>query len=153
MSENIKVTTNGKETPQTGDAPSNVFNATPQQMYNKMMCQIDPDKEEQYRKFGEYFFNTVDVDNCKVKKPEELPPVHQLVLYATEGLKSGLHPRDLSNDELEALFQIVGPVWLERFGFNFSDLPESFTFTPKTENVVKHEKERKKTHTKKYVKK
>lgn len=91
-------------------------------IYNGLMSMVDPDKADQYQKFAESFFNSVDVEECKAKN-NTIPPDQQLVLYAMEGLKAGLHPSELSTDELQALYDTVGDVWIKKFGFKKEEVP------------------------------
>lgn len=94
----------------------------PMNIYNGLMSVANPETANQYKEFAENFFNTVDVEECKAKN-NTLPPNQQLVLYATEGLKAGLHPSELSTDELQALYDTVGDAWIKKFGFNKEDVP------------------------------
>jgi len=106
----------------TLNTTGNPLKNNPLNIYNGLMAGVDPDKAEQYKQFAEYFFNNVDVNECKVKN-NTLPPDQQLVLYAMEGLKSGLHPNSLSSDEIQALYDTVGDVWISKFGFTKEEVP------------------------------
>lgn len=39
------------------------------------------------------------------------------VAYISEGLKSGLQPNQLDNNELEIMRNVYGKLWYEKFGF------------------------------------
>ena len=52
------------------------------------------------------------------------PPLTESVAYVEEGLKAGLMPSDLIEDEVAVLTQAYGEKWYERFGFNEKDVPE-----------------------------
>ena len=56
----------------------------------------------------------------KVKQPEN----SDLILYATEALKSGGSPHDLSGSELRALIDVYGEKWYEKFGFEQDEVPK-----------------------------
>ena len=43
-------------------------------------------------------------------------------IYIISGLKSGLRPNQLSEDELEVLKQVYGDTWYINYGFTRKDL-------------------------------
>ena len=120
----------------------NPLKNNPLNIYNGLMASVDPAKAEQYKQFAEYFFNNVDIEECKAKN-NTLPPDQQLVLYAMEGLKSGLHPSSLSPEEIQALYDTVGDVWIERFGFTKDEVPAPAVVRPPTFTVEQFEAEKK----------
>lgn len=88
-----------------------------------MNCHVDKDTEEQYKKFGENFFETVDVECCKPKNVP-IPPTEQLIIRAIEGLKSGLHPSSLSQQEIQELYDRYGNFWWKELGFSEEEVPK-----------------------------
>ncbi len=85
---------------------------------------MTPEKLEEYKRVGEYMYNNdvykVSEIGSKVKQPEN----SDLILYATQSLKSGGSPHDLSGSELRALIDVYGDNWYERFGFTQSEVPK-----------------------------
>lgn len=75
---------------------------------------------EEYEKEGEYLFqndfNTTQEGSAEPKKPE-------LAEYALAALRSGLHPRDLRDGELDVLYSFCGPKWYEKFGYTADEVP------------------------------
>ena len=85
---------------------------------------MTPEQIEEYKRIGEYMYNNevykISEVGSKIKQPEK----EDLILYATEALKSGGNPHDLSQQELRALIDIYGERWYERFGFEESEVPK-----------------------------
>jgi hypothetical protein len=85
---------------------------------------MTPEQLEEYKRVGEYMYNNdvykVSEIGSKVKQPES----QDLILYATEALKSGGSPHDLSGAELRALIDLYGEKWYERFGFEQDEVPK-----------------------------
>lgn len=85
---------------------------------------MTPEQLEEYKRVGEYMYNNdvykVSEVGSKVKQPEN----SDLILYATEALKSGGSPHDLSGAELRALIDVYGDKWYERFGFEQDEVPK-----------------------------
>ncbi len=85
---------------------------------------MTPEQLEEYKRVGEYMYNNdvykVSEIGSKVKQPEN----SDLILYATQSLKSGGSPHDLSGSELRALIDVYGDNWYERFGFTQSEVPK-----------------------------
>ena len=85
---------------------------------------MSPEQQEEYKRIGEYMYNNdvykVNEIGSKVKEAGNA----DLILYATEALKSGGNPNDLSGAELRALIDIYGDRWYEKFGFEESEVPK-----------------------------
>jgi hypothetical protein len=85
---------------------------------------MSPEQLAEYKRIGEYMYNNdvykVSEIGSKVKEPEKA----DLILYATESLKSGGSPHDLSQVELRALIDIYGDKWYERFDLEEDDVPK-----------------------------
>jgi len=80
---------------------------------------LSPEEKEKYRQMGEYMYsdNALSLMNGATR-PEE----KDYVTYATEALKSGLDPKELSEDEIRALIAFYGDKWYEKFGFERQDV-------------------------------
>jgi hypothetical protein len=85
---------------------------------------MTPEQIEEYKKVGEYMYNNHDfvvaTAGSKVKDTNET----DLVLYASEALKAGLDPYDLSEPELQALNNVYGNEWYIRFELDKSQVPK-----------------------------
>ena len=85
---------------------------------------MTPEQQEEYKRIGEYMYNNdvYKVNEVGSKVKEALSG--DLILYATEALKSGGNPNDLSGAELRALIDVYGDRWYEKFGFEESEVPK-----------------------------
>ena len=85
---------------------------------------MSPEQLAEYKRIGEYMYNNevykVSEIGSKVKEPEKA----DLILYATESLKSGGSPYDLSQPELRALIDVYGDKWYERFDLEADEVPK-----------------------------
>ena len=105
---------------------------------------MTPEQLEEYKRVGEYMYNNdvykVSEIGSKVKQPEN----SDLILYATQSLKSGGSPHDLSGSELRAVIDVYGDNWYERFGFTQSEVPKPVIQLVTTEDakaeILKQEK-------------
>ena len=88
---------------------------------------LTPEQREEYKRMGEYMYNSTDyktaVEGSKVRESKD----EDLILYATEALKSGADPKDLTESEIQALCKVYGDKWYERFGFTAEDIPKTMT--------------------------
>lgn len=85
---------------------------------------MTPEQIEEYKKIGEYMYNNVDYKTATVGAQVRESKDEDLILYATEALKAGGDPNDLTEPELQALLKIYGGKWYERFGFEEDDVPK-----------------------------
>jgi len=78
---------------------------------NKLKNKMTPEQleyfESQGRDMYNYDFANADID-AQLKEITE---------YVIVGLKSGLHPRDLTEDEKDAMCEIYGPTWYLKYEF------------------------------------
>ena len=76
---------------------------------------------EKLKNLGEEFYSNIDFNTSKVYN--NLPPeMVDAVLYLTEGLKSGIHPRDLEKDEQRLLAEAYGNEWYTNWNYTSDDL-------------------------------
>lgn len=86
---------------------------------------LSPEQLEEYKKIGEYIFNTTDYKTVEMgSKVNDKPTETDILFYASEALKSGGDPRDLSNKEIQVLTNFYGDKWYENFGFQKEDIRE-----------------------------
>jgi len=84
---------------------------------------LTPEQQAEYKKMGEYMYNnnvysTVE-QGSKIQEPDEA----ELACYATESLKAGLDPMDLTQKELRALIDLHGDSWYEKFDYKKEEVP------------------------------
>lgn len=85
---------------------------------------MTPEQVEDYKKIGEYMYNSVNYQIAETGSKVKAPTEENLILYASEGLKAGLDPMDLSDEELRALIQVYGEQWYEKFGYKEDEVPK-----------------------------
>lgn len=88
---------------------------------NGMTIKIDPETEKEYKRAGEYMMNTVDYTKGRPIVPE-LSEDDKVFMFAIEGVKAGLDPKELSEQELTVVFQRLGPSWFTQFGYAESEI-------------------------------
>ena len=81
--------------------------------------QMTPEQIEDYKKKGEQMYGGIDYTRDFDPFEEKLK---QSAIYIISGLKSGLRPNQLNEDELEVLTQIHGETWYINYGFTKEDL-------------------------------
>lgn len=86
---------------------------------------MTPEQLEEYKKIGEYMYNSVDYKTTtsagvQIRESKD----EDLLLYATEALKAGGDPKDLTEPELQVLCKVYGETWYERFGFEPNEVPK-----------------------------
>lgn len=93
------------------------------QLFNNEMIQkaresMTPEQIEEYKKKGEEFFANVDFED---KNGNAVPPVESACAYISEGLKSGMHPSYLDDDEKRVMEEIYGNEWYKKWGWDSLD--------------------------------
>jgi hypothetical protein len=93
---------------------------------------MTPEQIEEYKKIGEYMYNSVDYKTATIGAQVRDSNDEDLLLYATEALKAGGDPKDLSEPELQSVVKVYGDKWYEHFGFEEKEVPKltSNVFTP-----------------------
>lgn len=86
---------------------------------------------ERYERMGEHLFRNnpfreqkrkEQMEKDKNKTMEEA--LYEALFYSREALKSGLHPRDLEEKEVQLLFDFYGEKWYEEFGYTRNEVPK-----------------------------
>jgi hypothetical protein len=79
---------------------------------------LTPEQIEEYKKIGEYMYNNDIFKNTgNILNTEE-----NILVYATESLRSGLNPSELSQQEKQCLISTYGDNWYEKFGFTKDEI-------------------------------
>jgi hypothetical protein len=78
--------------------------------------QLTPEQREHYREVGEAMYGRVNFPDAKVLDSMP-PPMAECAAYIADGLRSGLLPSALSEDEVHVAVEAWGDKWWEQFGF------------------------------------
>jgi hypothetical protein len=92
-------------------------------MVNNALKSLSPEQLENYKKIGEQMYGTVNFEDSKIIN-QMGPPIEESVAYIEEGIKAGLLPCDLSEDEVHILSTAYGDKWYEQYGFKEHEVPE-----------------------------
>ena len=101
-------------------------------MVNSAKKALTPEQMEEYKRIGEYMYNNIEYKNAEIGPQVRESNDEDLILYATEAIKSGCDPNDLSEVELQALCKVYGDKWYERYGFEAHEVPKPIAsfYTP-----------------------
>jgi hypothetical protein len=103
-------------------------------MVRNILKQMSPEEIEKYKQLGEELYGNMNMMEsiseivkegitAKENNSEEVPTqIKDSISYILEGLKSGLLPSDLDEDEKNILREYLGEEWYKTFGYNKSDL-------------------------------
>lgn len=74
------------------------------------------EEKEKYRKIGEELYGNVDFNTGEIK--QEVDATADLIAL----IRSGLHPKELSGEELGFLSSSLGSEWYKKFGYTKEDI-------------------------------
>jgi len=92
-------------------------------MVNNALKAMSKEDLEKYKKIGEQLYGNINFQDSTVVN-QLITPVEEAVAYVEEGLKSGLLPEDLEENEVILLHETYGDKWYERYGFTRNQVPE-----------------------------
>ena len=99
---------------------SDLFNNS---LVKNALASMTSEQIENYKKIGESLYSS-----CNFKDNELInnlpPPLAESIAYIEEGIKAGLLPSDLSENEIIALESAYGKEWYVKYGYNVEDIPE-----------------------------
>lgn len=93
--------------------------------YNRYMQSLLPaDQKQQFMKLGEKFYNSFNVHKGEIfqEKDDKVINLEEALAYVVESMKSGLHPKYLTEDEVHLLKAGFGDKWYEEWGYEEKDL-------------------------------
>ena len=90
------------------------------EMINTAKKNMSKEDLERYQKIGESMFKNIDFETSKPLGNENF--LSESVAYIIEGIKSGLHPSYLTDEEKHILKEYYGEKWYEKFNYTVSDL-------------------------------
>jgi hypothetical protein len=85
-----------------------------------MLNALTPEQRAEYKKQGEYLYNSVDY--AANGEPKAVPNSDEAIAYIESGLHSGLHVSSLDKDEVQLLRDTFGDKWYERYDYTEDDL-------------------------------
>ena len=105
-------------------------------MIDNALKALSPEDVNNYQKIGEYMFGHVDFETSKHYTPNQ-PPTAEIIGYIEEGLKSGLHPKELNEEELKLLVDTYGEEWYKKYDYTREEVPEPGLSMKAKENLDK----------------
>lgn len=85
-------------------------------MKNTLIKNLSEEDRKSYQEFGEKFHRTLDTMGFQTGKKEI--SMEESLSYIVESLKSGLHPRYLSDDEQRLVEAGYGKTWYKKWGYD-----------------------------------
>jgi hypothetical protein len=92
-------------------------------MVNNALKALSPEQLKDYKRMGEYMYGNIDfVDNKVINGLDK--SLDESAFYIMEGLKSGLLPQDLDENEVHVLTTVYGNEWYVPLGYSRTEVPE-----------------------------
>jgi len=92
-------------------------------MVTNALKSMSPEDIANYKKIGEAMYGGINFVDNKVLN-DLPPPVAESLAYVEVGLNSGLHPKDMSEDEIALMVNTYGDKWYEKYGYTKDEVPE-----------------------------
>ena len=92
-------------------------------MVNNALKAMSKEDLEKYKKVGEQLYGNVNFEDSTVVN-QLMTPADEAVAYIEEGLKSGLLPQDLDENEVILLQQTYGEEWYKKWDYTKEDLEQ-----------------------------
>lgn len=92
-----------------------------EQMKKSFLDKASDEEKERYQRFGEKFYNSFDVEKGEPFDPSVIN-MEEALAYVVESLKSGLHPKHLTEDEQMMMRAGYGEEWFKNWGYTENDL-------------------------------
>ena len=92
-------------------------------MVRNALSALTTEQIEDYKKLGESMYGNMNFEDSQLIR-EINPAIEESVAYIEEGIKAGLNPSDLSEDEVNVLTSAFGDKWYLRYGFTEEEVPE-----------------------------
>lgn len=92
-------------------------------MVNNALKAMSKEDLEKYKKVGEQLYGNVNFEDSTVVN-QLMTPADEAIAYIEEGLKSGLLPQDLDENEVILLHQTYGEEWYKKYGFSREEVSE-----------------------------
>lgn len=93
-------------------------------LVNNALKAMSPEQLADYKKIGEQLYGSINFEDSKIINNMP-PPMAESVAYVEEGIKAGLLPEDLDENEVVLLEQAYGAEWYLRYGWSKENVPEA----------------------------
>ena len=90
-------------------------------MVKSAAAAMSSEQKDEYSKIGEKMYGTTDFETNKILNNMPDPMVDS-ILHLTVQLRSGLHPVDLTTEDIDLLKTAYGDKWYEKWGYEEKDL-------------------------------
>ena len=104
---------------------NNLFN---NEVVKNAIKALSPEDVQRYKNIGKELYGTINFPEAKVLNNIP-PPMAESCAYVLEGIKSGLHPSMLTEDEKALLLDVYGKGWWTKYGYLDEDLERIVTTT------------------------
>ena len=90
-----------------------------EKMKKSFQDKLSPEEKEKYEQFGKYMYQSFDFtkDNTSIQDNCNDISLEEALAYVTESLKSGLHPKYLTEDEKVLMEAGYGKDWYEKWNY------------------------------------
>lgn len=92
-------------------------------MVNEALKKMSKEDIQKYKTIGEQMYGHINFEDSKIIGSLP-PPVSEAIAYIEEGIKSGLLPQDLEENEVICLHDAYGEKWYEKYGWTRNQVPE-----------------------------
>lgn len=89
--------------------------------FRNALNSLSPEDREHYMKLGKQLYCGVNHATAEVLEKSS-PPNAEITSYIEEGVKSGLHPNDLSDVEFNHMLRQKGVGWWRKYGYSDNDI-------------------------------
>lgn len=90
---------------------------------NNALKAMSPEQIDEYKRFGESLYGSINFEDSTVLNNMP-PPMAEAVAYIEEGIKAGLLPEDITEDEVSLLCEAYGEDWYKKYGFEKHEIHE-----------------------------
>jgi hypothetical protein len=85
-------------------------------MIDSAIRAMSVEQREAYKKMGQHMYGSIDFKDNKILNAMPVA-MEEALAYVIEGIKSGLHPKEISEDEKTLLIAGYGDKWYTEFGY------------------------------------
>ena len=91
-----------------------------------MQSMLPAEEREKFQKIGEKLYSSFDVQKGTLLPGQDVESVRleEALAYVVESMKSGLHPKYLTYDEIHMLKAGYGDEWYKKWGYTADDIPK-----------------------------
>lgn len=95
-----------------------------EKMKKSFLEKVSDEEKEKYQKFGENFYKSFNLDTGAPNYNDPTICMEEALAYVAESLKSGLHPKHLTFDEVTLLRAGYGDEWYKKWNYTLDDIPK-----------------------------